>query len=44
MTAVRHDEGGRAANSSKMTTREKLMLLNMIAWAIVVGLIAVGAL
>ena len=44
MAAVRHDESGPAADSARMTTREKLMLVNMIVWAIVVGLIAVRAL
>lgn len=42
MAAVRHDEGGRAA--TRMTTREKLMLANMIVWAIIVGLLVVSAL
>ena len=44
MAAVRNEEGGRPAESTRMTTREKLMLANMIVWGIIVGLLAVRAL
>jgi hypothetical protein len=44
MATVRHDERGPAANSTRMTTREKLMLVNMIVWAVVIGLLAFSAL
>jgi hypothetical protein len=44
MTAAGRDDAGPAAGSTGMTAREKLMLVNMIVWGVMVGLLAVSAL